>query len=94
MTAVNFAGKSLYWLLAYLALAFVLAWTVPSFIHRRDFDIAYETWRKSPTPENETAFRELIHLQDSLAGAVLLLGLGLGAYGGPRLTMKYFKRSD
>jgi hypothetical protein len=100
MIAMNFGRKSLYWLLTYLTFAFVLAWTVPSFIHRRDFDIAYETWRKSPTPENEAAFRvqerknELIHLQDSLLGAVLLVGLGLVAYGGLRLTMKYLKRSD
>ncbi len=97
---MTFARKSLYWLLAYLALASVLAWTVPSLIRRRDFDIAYETWRKNPTPENEAAFRaqhrtnELIHLKDSLIGALFLLSLGLGAYGGLRLAMKYFKRSD
>ncbi len=96
---MSFAKKSLYSLLAYLALTFLLAATVPSFVHRRDWDKAYETWRKSPRPENEAAFRvqqrmnDLIHLQDSAIGALVLLGLGRSFYGGVRLAKRKLKFS-
>ncbi len=100
MHRVSLARKSLYSLLAFLVLTFILAAVVPSFVHTRDWDKAYDIWRKSPTPENEAAFRvqqrkhDLVHLEDSAIGALVLVALGLSAYGGVRLAMKYLKRSE
>ncbi len=97
---MNLARRFFFSLFAYLALTIVLAMTVPSFIHRRDWDKAYETWRKSPTPENEAAFRvqqqknDQIHLLDSAIGAVILFVLGLTAYRGVRFVAKHLKRSE
>lgn len=100
MLTMTLARKSIYVLLAYLALTFILAATVPSFIHRRNRDKAYFTWMKSPTPQNEAAFREqqrindLIHLADSAIGALVLMTLSLGSYGVFEFAFKRLRRSE
>ena len=91
--------KFFYWLLVYTVLVIVLAFSVPSFIHRRDFDKAFMAWQTSPTPENEATLRihprknALIHLQDSAIAALVLTGLELSVYGGVHLGLKYRKRA-
>jgi hypothetical protein len=76
--------------------AFILAYWVPSFIHRREFDQAFSAWYKNPTPENAAALRiqqrknELIHLEGSAIGALVLLIVFCGIYEGLRIGKRYF----
>jgi hypothetical protein len=75
--------------------AFILAYCVPTFIHRREFDQAFSAWYKNPAPENASAFRaeqhknEIIHLEDSAMGALLLLTVSFGIYEGLRIGKHY-----
>jgi hypothetical protein len=91
--------KSFYWLLAFLVLAIVWAFSVPPFVHRRDFDKAFTAWQKNPTPKNEAALRaggrknQQIQLRDSTITALVLAGLGLSVYGGVEFASKHKKRA-
>lgn len=67
-------------------LLFILMLFVPTFSHRRSFDEAFTAWYKNRTPENEAALRaqqrknELIDLEFSAAGALIVLTVGYGLY--------------
>ncbi len=88
--------KKLPYLVISYALAFALAFSVPSFIHRRAFDEAFFAWRRDPSPQNTSTLRieqrknELIHLQDSAIGALALLVVLCGIYGGVRFWKRHF----
>jgi hypothetical protein len=95
---MSVAQKLSYFLIPY-AFAFVLAYLIPSFIHRREFDQAVMAYYKNPTPENESAQRvrqrknEFIHLEGSALGALVLVTLGYGVYGVVRLARNGLKRT-
>src|SRR5260370_27761548 len=80
------AKKIVPWLCAYVALAFFLAFPIPSFAPRGEYGRALEAWGENPTLENETAVRfqkhrlELIHVLRSAPIALLFTSLGYGAY--------------
>lgn len=87
--------KSLYLSVAYV-IAFALAFSVPSFIHRRAFDQPFSAWYKNPTPENASALRaqehenEQIHAETSAIAAFVLLAAVCGVYSGLRMGKRYF----
>ena len=68
------------------AIAFVLVYLIPEYIHRRDFDRAFETWLHDRTPQNEAALQveqhknEIIKLADSAVIALVFVALGSGIY--------------
>src|SRR5260370_7702644 len=82
---MSVARKLSYILIPYV-FAFVLAYLIPSFIHRREFDQAFTAYYKNPTSENESALRaqqrknEFIHRGDSPLAAPLLVALGYTLY--------------
>ncbi len=86
---VRFIKILLYLAVAY-ALAFALVFSIPEFIHRRAFDRAFSAWYKDPSLQNTLALRlekernELIHVQDSAVGALVLLAVGCAVYVGSR----------
>ena len=87
--------KKLLYLIVGYALAFVLVFSVPEFIHRRAFDQAFSAWYKDPTPQNTSTLRieqrknRLIHLQDSAIGALALFVVACGVYGGMQLWKRH-----
>lgn len=93
---MSVARKLWYFLIPY---AFVLAYLIPSFIHRREFDQAFMAYYKNPTLENELALRaqqrknEFIHLGNSALGAIVLVTLGYTVYGVVRLARSSLKRT-
>jgi len=94
---MSVARKLSYILIPYV-FAFVLAYLIPSFIHRREFDQVFTAYYKNPTSENESALRaqqrknEFIHLGDSALGAIVLVVIGYSVYGLVRLTNRGLKR--
>src|SRR5260370_40837500 len=60
----------------YLSLLALLYALVPSLIHRRQFDLAFESWHKNPTSQNEashsTAQQHDIQLEGSAIAALVL----------------------
>jgi cytochrome c biogenesis protein CcdA len=65
---------------------FVLAYLIPEFIHRRDFDRAFVAWLHDPAPQNEAVLRneqrknEMIKLADTAVIALTFVTLGAGVY--------------
>jgi hypothetical protein len=72
--------------LAIYAIAFVLVYLIPEYIHRRDFDRAFDAWFQDRTPQNEAALQveqhknEIIKLTDSTVIALVFAALGSGIY--------------
>jgi hypothetical protein len=87
--------KKLLFLVVGYALAFALVFSVPEFIHRRAFDQAFSAWYKDPSPQNTSALRierhkhELIHIQASAIGALVLLVIACSVYGGFRFWIPH-----
>jgi hypothetical protein len=88
--------RTLLFVSAVYVFAFILAYWVPPFIHRREFDQAFSALCKNPIPENAAALRiqqhknELIHLEDSAIGAMVLLVIFSGIYEGLQIGKRYF----
>lgn len=74
-------GTALY--LSLLALAYVL---VPNLIHRKQFDLAFDSWRKNPSSQNEALLRTqqhrnmIIQPEGSAIGALVLWVAGFASY--------------
>jgi hypothetical protein len=88
--------RTLLFLSAAYVFAFILAYWVPSFIHRQEFDQAFSAWYRNPTPENASALgiqqlkNGLIHLEDSAIVALVPLIVFCEIYEGLRIGKHYY----
>jgi hypothetical protein len=95
---VSWVKKLLYLVVGY-ALTFALAFSIPTFIHRRAFDQAFFAWYKDPSPQNTAVLRIeqhkniLIHLKDSAIGALALFVVACGVYGVSQLWKRYLQNT-
>ena len=70
----------------YLFLLTLLYVLLPNLVHRKEFDDAFVTWQKNPSPEGEAALRiqqrrnEFIQLENSAAIGLVLWSAGFACY--------------
>src|SRR5260370_37035412 len=74
----------------YLSLLALLYALVPSLIHRRQFDLAFESWHKNPTSQNAAAHSTTqqhdIQLEGSAIAALVLWVAGFACPTCPSLN--------
>lgn len=92
------ARRAGYLLPAYVC-AFILAYLIPEEIDRPDFARAVGAYVRNPTQGSQVALEaqrrenDRIHLRDSAAAGLVLLGVGYGIWGGRRLMKRHASRS-
>jgi hypothetical protein len=90
--------KKLWRWLVFYTIVFVLLFSFPGDLHRRDFDRAFFAWRKSPNPQTEATLRveqrknEVYELGFVAISSTVIVGTVTGLYGITRFAIRVIKR--